>query len=58
MGWFIIDSVSSFPFNAITSNGERFNYLLKYARLPRLYKLLKISKFSNFLYEILFLFIN
>ena len=47
-GWFLIDFVSIFPFDIIMSSGV-VTKLVRLFRLPRLIKLLDISRFSKLL---------
>ena len=47
-GWFFIDFVSIFPFDMLMSSGVATK-LFRLARLPRLIKLLDISRFSKLL---------
>lgn len=55
-GWFIIDSLASFPFNLVEKNIEAhasitksYNKILRLLRLPRLYKLLKMTRLIKIL---------
>lgn len=56
-GWFIIDLVSTFPFNYLEylGNGDpsqrnkSLNKLIRLTKLPRLYKLIKLFKLLRFL---------
>jgi hypothetical protein len=47
-GWFAIDFISTFPIYAITdqlsvsSNSKNYNNVLRFLRIPRLYKLAKV----------------
>ena len=52
-GWFILDFISTFPFQiievAMSRNAPQYNKLLRLLRLPRLYRLLKVAKCLNLL---------
>jgi hypothetical protein len=47
-GWFILDFTAILPLSHILNAGN-YNELLRLARLPKLYRLLKISKYPKFL---------
>ena len=45
-GWFVLDLLTVFPFSEIGFGGDtgKYNDLFRVARLPRLYRLIKIVK--------------
>ena len=43
-GWFILDFVSIFPFFTLISIDKQYNTLARIGRLPKLYKLLRMTK--------------
>ncbi len=47
-GWFIVDFLSTFPFSMLSQNGGATK-LLRLFRLPRLIKLIDISRFNKLL---------
>lgn len=47
-GWFLIDIFSVFPFNEFMNSGA-LTKLFRLARMPRLIKLIDISRFKNLL---------
>lgn len=54
-GWFLIDFISSFPFNYITPEhsdnrtNQQINKLIRLTKLPRLQKIIKLFRFLRFL---------
>lgn len=42
--WFLVDIFSCFPFQVILDEGFNYNSLLRMGRLPRLYRIVKLSK--------------
>ena len=44
--WFIIDILSILPFSSLLNTAKNYNSLARIARLPRIYKLLKIAKYK------------
>ena len=43
--WFLIDFISIFPFDLCFQTNKDYSSLARIARLPRLYKLLKITRY-------------
>jgi hypothetical protein len=43
-GWFLIDFISIFPISIILESSKDYLSLARLARLPRLYKVIKITK--------------
>ena len=44
LGWFLIDLAAIIPFDLLLDAASSYQQLLRIARLPRLYKLLKILR--------------
>jgi len=42
--WFFVDLLSCIPFQVILDEGLNYNSLLRMGRLPRLYRIVKLSK--------------
>lgn len=52
-GWFFIDFISVFPFGILLQSENDFTKLFRLCRLPRLIKLIDISRFNNLLKSLL-----
>ncbi len=49
-GWFIIDSISIFPFSYLIDNNlSKFNNFTRVGKLPKLYKLIRLAKLMRML---------
>ena len=58
-GWFCIDVFAIFPFDLCFQTQKDYNSLARIARLPRLYKLLKITRyFIIYMYKYIYIYIG
>ena len=51
--WFLLDFMAAFPFDLILGSDSYYTRMTRLLRLPRIYKLMKYSRLSGFIYYFL-----